>query len=85
MGTRHHLGLLAVTPQGKFVVQGQEGEVGQGQNGAIDPLCGLLVFPQPWPEVVVKGDLYTLGSTQGHLLQQAGPIGGGEDSEADAA
>ncbi|MNG16904.1 hypothetical protein D3C84_1008520 [compost metagenome] len=85
LSTRHNLSLLAVAPQGEFVVQGQEGDVGEGQHGTVGLLRRLLAFPQPWPEVVVKGDLHPLGPTQGQLLQQAGTIGEGEDGEADTA
>ncbi|MNC11674.1 hypothetical protein D3C75_593770 [compost metagenome] len=74
-----------VAPQGKFVVQGQEGDVGQGQHGAIGLLRRLFVFPQPWAVVVVKRDLHAGSPALGQLLEQGCPVGGGENGEADPA
>ncbi|MNF97715.1 hypothetical protein D3C84_805540 [compost metagenome] len=68
LSARQGLRFLLVIPQGEFVVQGQEGNVGQGQHGAIGLLRRLLAFPQAWPVVVVEGDLHAGRPVLGQLL-----------------
>ena len=73
-GPGQALVFIAVAPERHVVIQGQEGEIGQGQHGAIGLLRGFPALPQARAIVVVKGDPDAGGAAVGQQSQQGQPV-----------